>query len=156
MNVASGNSADKDQDFEINIASIIDCFTVLITYLLVSTSFLAIGAFDVSMATPGPVGEDNPPRSQLRVDLAANRTISVAVLDVNGTSQAKLSIPAREGSWDYEGLERVLIPIRERMPELEIAQLSASPTMVYSEIVRAVERLRRTVPAVYFSDQGGE
>jgi len=46
-NFGSSNS----QDVDINITPIIDCFTVLITFLLASASFLSIGCFEVS--TPG-------------------------------------------------------------------------------------------------------
>ena len=38
-----------ETDFELNLASIIDCFTVLITYLLVSASFISLGILDVSV-----------------------------------------------------------------------------------------------------------
>ena len=50
MSANSGSSSG--QEVELNITPIIDCFTVLITFLLASASFLSIGFFEV--VTPGP------------------------------------------------------------------------------------------------------
>lgn len=50
MSANFGNSSSS-QEVELNITPIIDCFTVLITFLLASASFLSIGFFEVS--TPG-------------------------------------------------------------------------------------------------------
>ena len=49
MSANLGNSSGQDVD--LNITPIIDCFTVLITFLLASASFLSIGFFEVY--TPG-------------------------------------------------------------------------------------------------------
>ena len=38
--------AEGEQDFELNITSIIDCFTVLIAFILTSASFISIGIID--------------------------------------------------------------------------------------------------------------
>jgi biopolymer transport protein ExbD len=46
MSVGGGNSQDAD----INLAPIIDCFTVLIAFMLVSASFLSIGVLDAGIA----------------------------------------------------------------------------------------------------------
>src|SRR4051812_44898679 len=41
------------QDFEVNLTSIIDCFTVLIAFVLVSTSFVSIGLMDAGVSAGG-------------------------------------------------------------------------------------------------------
>jgi biopolymer transport protein ExbD len=38
-----GESGKKSREFDLNLAPIIDCLTVLITFLLASAAFLAIG-----------------------------------------------------------------------------------------------------------------
>ncbi len=48
MSASFGNSNQNSGDFELNLASMIDCFTVLIAFLLASSSFLSIGALDVA------------------------------------------------------------------------------------------------------------
>ena len=49
--MVSGSGGKKDSDFELNLASIIDCFTVLITYLLVTASFITLGILDVTVTS---------------------------------------------------------------------------------------------------------
>src|SRR4051812_14599722 len=49
----SAISSGSGQDIDLNIAPIIDCFTVLITYLLVSASFLSLAVLEVGVAASG-------------------------------------------------------------------------------------------------------
>lgn len=44
---SGGNRRQLDQEFELNIASIVDCFTVLITYLLAAASFISLGNIEI-------------------------------------------------------------------------------------------------------------
>ena len=62
---------NSNQDFEINLAPIIDCFTVLITYLLVSASFLSLAVFDVEVAINQPtLKTENAPLTPPPISLA--------------------------------------------------------------------------------------
>lgn len=47
MSSGGGNRRQMDQEFELNIASIVDCFTVLITYLLAAASFISLGSVEI-------------------------------------------------------------------------------------------------------------
>lgn len=72
MNVSSDESGSKggSQDFDINLAPIIDCFTVLITFMLVSASFLAIGIFDAGVEAAGTsAANTKPPAVHLELSL---------------------------------------------------------------------------------------
>jgi biopolymer transport protein ExbD len=44
-------SKGASQDFDLNLAPIIDCITVLIAFILISTSFISIGLLDAGIAT---------------------------------------------------------------------------------------------------------
>ncbi len=48
---------EHEQDFELNLASIIDCFVVLIAFILVSTSFFSIGIIDAEVAGASTTSE---------------------------------------------------------------------------------------------------
>ncbi|MGZ3709823.1 MAG: biopolymer transporter ExbD, partial [Bdellovibrionota bacterium] len=77
--MSAGVSSGKgSQDFELNIASIIDCFTVLITFLLASASFLSIGIFDAGVAAGAAESKDSkPPSVQILVELQPDHRLSV-------------------------------------------------------------------------------
>src|SRR5690349_6182731 len=52
----------SNQDVELNLAPIIDCFTVLITYLLITASFINLAAMDVGVSATGSASPtDQPP-----------------------------------------------------------------------------------------------
>src|SRR3954454_525427 len=99
--VSGGNGS---QDFELNLASIIDCFTVLIAFMLASASFLSIGILDAGVAAAGPqTKSDKPPSVNLTVELSQNQKFT---LKLAGKSHAKTPIPGVDGKWNYEELTK--------------------------------------------------
>jgi biopolymer transport protein ExbD len=89
-NFGSSNS----QDVDINITPIIDCFTVLITFLLASASFLSIGFFEVS--TPGNAVDaaQTEPDTELVVRVKGNQIAEFREKGKkNGTLRFDLSKP---------------------------------------------------------------
>jgi biopolymer transport protein ExbD len=46
----SGGTHPAEIDFELNLAPIIDCLVVLITFTLISASFLSVAVFDYGAA----------------------------------------------------------------------------------------------------------
>ncbi|RYZ61531.1 MAG: hypothetical protein EOP09_19835, partial [Proteobacteria bacterium] len=54
-------------EFDLNLAPIIDCFTVLITFLLVSASFLSVSIFDAGFTPVEQMGDTTPPPITIQV-----------------------------------------------------------------------------------------
>jgi len=52
-------------EVELNLTPVLDCFTVLITFLLASAGFLSIGFFEAAL--PGAGSTANTPVTELRV-----------------------------------------------------------------------------------------
>src|SRR5690349_10579471 len=92
--------SEEEQDLELNLASIIDCFTVLITYLLVSASFIALGSFDVAVAKPpsDSIQQEEKPEVSLAIEMEPNRDLK---LKLSGAERASFVIPAKDGFWDF-------------------------------------------------------
>ena len=67
------------QDVDLNLAPIIDCFTVLITYLLVTASFLTLSSVDVSVSATGtgapPQASTGPPPMSMSIELKAGSSL---------------------------------------------------------------------------------
>jgi biopolymer transport protein ExbD len=138
-----GNS----QDFELNLASIIDCFTVLIAFMLATASFLSIGVLDAGVAAAGAESKNGgePPPVQVSLTLQQDHRIRI---EVSGKESRKEALdPAKEG-YDLPSLQIRLQAIKGRWPKLEAATLQADPNVEYQEVVRAMEATRRTLPAV--------
>jgi biopolymer transport protein ExbD len=84
----SNFGSSGSQEVELNITPIIDCFTVLITFMLASAGFLSIGFFEAS--TPG--NSSNPeakaPDTEVVMRIKANST---AELMMKGKKNLKMS-----------------------------------------------------------------
>ncbi len=142
----SGGSGGNSQDFDLNLASIIDCFTVLIAFMLVSASFLSIGVFDAGIAASGETAKsDTPPSIEVSVELTANQGI---LLKTNGKAHSSTHIVPAQGKRDLARLETELQELRKKWPDVQAVTLTSENQIAYSEIVLAMETLRKSVPGV--------
>jgi len=150
MRYSKGSHAGE-QDFELNIASIIDCFTVLITYLLVSASFISIGVLDVSALTQRPAGDTSPPPDlTLSISLKLNHDVAI---QVEGTQDAVVQIPAKDGQVDTASITEQLASSKVKYPDLKDAVLVSAADAEYDDLVRVVESTKKEIPNVMFGDR---
>jgi biopolymer transport protein ExbD len=130
-------------DFELNLASIIDCFTVLITYLLVSASFLAIGMLDVSVAAQGTPQNAPPPNEPpplvVSLELAAAQTLKI---HTSGAETQEYPLPPANGAYDLAGMTAQLKKFKEKYPKLDSAMVTADDAVEYREVVKTIEEAR--------------
>jgi biopolymer transport protein ExbD len=140
-----------EQDFELNLASIIDCFTVLITYLLVSASFISLGALDVSVASSVPSNEAPPPTPPVDVTVLIGRSGKYTV-KLTGPKNESVSLPSKEGQPDLTALTDYIGNLKTQW-SLEAITLAADDGVEYHEVVKTVEVMRKLVTAVTFGDR---
>jgi biopolymer transport protein ExbD len=154
-----GKGSEKgEMDFELNIASIIDCFTVLITYLLVSASFISLGVLDVTVAVPAMAQEsapnNEPPKLTVNIELATGEQL---VVRTTGAETKDYPIPARNGAWDFEAMTGYLKELKGRYPAFDSAMVSADDRIEYKDVVKTVQAARETLPNVALgTDQIGQ
>lgn len=143
----SGHGAE--QDFELNLASIIDCFTVLITYLLVSASFIALGTFDVSVPTLRSSGDTTPePTISMSIKVSSTHDLLIKLEGGEASKEPEVRIPAADGKLDQQNMLARLVELKGRWPDLDTATLSASGAVEYSEIVQIIEATKKLIPSV--------
>ena len=142
-----GSRSPLSQDFDLNLAPIIDCFVVLIAFVMISTAFASIGILEVTMAAGGrtPTEASNGD-VRLRVDLAANGAIG---MELSGKETRGFIVPALPGGRrDDAELSRRLDEVKKNWPGLKQARLVADNTVAYKDVVSSIEVIRRTVPGV--------
>jgi biopolymer transport protein ExbD len=152
----SGPVGEGGQDVDLNLAPIIDCFTVLITYLLVTASFLTLNAVDVSVSASGtgappPAAADNkPPPWAMSIELKS--TYEMEILVKGGPKSEKFTyvIQAAPG-WNFDLLNQRLRSIQKQWPSLVEASVTAHPTVIYKDIVTVLHEIQATMPKVYIS-----
>ncbi len=141
-----GGRGGKSQDFELNLASIIDCLTVLIAFLLASASFLSIGILEAGVAAAGDTAKsDTPPSLNITVELAQNHGIAVKY---SGKSTGTENLQAKADAWNYEELTKQLSALKQKHPDVSAVTLSAANDIEYRDVVKTMEVMRKTLPVV--------
>src|SRR4051794_30235096 len=112
-----GRRGGGGQEFDLNLAPIIDCFTVLITFMLVSASFLSIGILDAGVAAPSSAAanpNDKPPALLVQVNIDRDQIME---LKVSGKLTRTVKLSAVEGKPDYGSLNRELASLKTKYPD---------------------------------------
>jgi len=150
------SSAGGSGDVELNLAPIIDCFTVLITYLLVTASFLTITAVDVSISASSPSDSTPPPVTDEKplfctLDLTDKNEVILNLSGGNLTQDYHLVLPPKEGTWDKEALNSVLQKVHNKYEKLTDVSLSAASAVKYDDLVNLINEAKKTMPKIYIS-----
>ena len=146
----SPGASDGGQDFELNLASIIDCLTVIIAFLLLSSSFVSYGTLDTAVAAPQgstSTAADAGKARQLSLSVVLRASGQVD-LEVSGSRSEKRSI-ARSA------LRPELEALKQKYPGLDGIVLTAAPRVEYREVIRGMDDACVVFPAVALGLGGG-
>ncbi len=141
-------ATEKEIEFELNLAPIIDCLTVLITFLLISASFLSVAILDAGISASGPATETpKPPAINVTIDLKQDHRIHLLV---SGRETAnRVFSPDGQGNWNFTQLAGELTALNGRWQANGAAvTLNADLPVEYRDIVKTLEVTRDIFPAV--------
>lgn len=142
----SHSGTENNPDFDLNLAPIIDCFTVLITFMLISASFLAVGILDAGAGVmTQPVAGETPPPVAVEVQLHDQYR---ATVKLTGKSTQNYELTAKNGAWDMEGLDKALAEIKAKWPTTDSVVLSANDTVEYLHVIQFMEKIHKTIPGI--------
>lgn len=128
------------QDFELNLAPIIDAFTVLIAFVMISTAFASIGILDAGVAAGGDRAlTQNPPPVRVAVEVKRDDHFLIQV-----TGKENRSLEAG----DESSLKQQLDAIKKKWPAVNGIVVSADNAIPYEEVVRTMDLVRGSFPAV--------
>lgn len=150
--MSAGAQSDNGQDFELNLAPIIDCFTVLITYMLVSTAFISLSILEVQTATTAEQPADQQPAEpQMSLSLALKEGNALE-FKVSGREEASFIVQSGSGSWDLDRMTTQLGAIRKKWPTIQEVSVKADPVVRYKDIIKVVESLKKSMPKVFLGE----
>lgn len=146
---------DKNQDVEINIASIIDCLVVLIAYTLISASFLSIGILEASVVPPGAQADPAvKPEARITIDIKHTHAIQVGVSTPEGSMvESSEIVSTNQGEPDLDTLEAKLEVLRGKFGGLTSAIMTADHAVQYRRVVATIERTRKTLPSIVLGEK---
>ncbi len=142
---------------ELNIVPFLDVVVNLIMFLLLTTATaLAVVQSEVSMPTQGPA------RRPATLGLALTITPGgVIVTSADGkldegcqgtTTGAAITVPIRDGHYDWPALGACLSRIKDRWPVEEQVIIGADPQIEYEHFVAALDASRGSVDHTLFPD----
>lgn len=146
MASVNDGSNSNSQEVDLNLAPILDAFVVLITFLLISASFLSIGILDAGIAAAGKTASSStPPPIKVAIDLNSNHSITVKI---TGSVNQTYHVAAKDKDWNLEGLDQRLLGIKKSWPTVNAATLTAKNQVEYKDVVQAMARTRKNLPVV--------
>jgi biopolymer transport protein ExbD len=141
-----GGRGEESQEFDLNLAPIIDCFTVLITFMLASAAFLSIGIFDAGVAAAGAAPSSQKPPS-INVVIELNRAQQLQI-KVSGKANTTTTLNAKDGAPDFDSLRANLDGLKGKYSDLAAVTLSAETTVQYKDVIKTMEATRKSIPVV--------
>ncbi|MFT5720852.1 MAG: biopolymer transport protein ExbD [Motiliproteus sp.] len=126
---------------EINITAFLNLMVVLIPFLLLTTAFNQLTILELYLPATGAADEQRVPEGRPELEVI----IRAATLVVNDRNRGPyLSLEASNGRFDYATMQRQLLTIKTRHPQLTHISLLAEPEVAYDQIIQVMDRVRQT------------
>lgn len=146
MSANLGNQSGQEVD--LNITPVIDCFTVLITFLLASASFLSIGFFEVS--TPGPSMPNQTKEPEIEVVLKLKSDQSV-VLSWKGKRSGSKEFKS-DVAHELESMTNIIQNLKKDAGEFNQVLVTADDAVPYSFVAKVMDQIQVVETAVVMGD----
>jgi biopolymer transport protein ExbD len=141
---------DGEEGFDLNLAPIIDCFTVLITYLLVSASFVSLSMLEVAppqLPSSVPLRTPNEPKKPVSLTLLLTEQEAIEIVLTGDVSRQW-----RMGLTEMGRIEESLQLARQIAPSLQDVTVKAQKLVSYGKIATVIERVKPIFPTVFLGD----
>jgi biopolymer transport protein ExbD len=122
---------------ELTLVSMIDIFTVLVTFLLMTAVFSRTVILELKLPPANAEFKEPPPGLQLEVVV---RKDLLLVDDRNSGPLA--TFPNKEGAYDYQALTDYLQRVKSKYPDKTDATILLEPDTAYDTVVQVMDRMR--------------
>jgi biopolymer transport protein ExbD len=122
---------------ELTLVSMIDIFTVMVTFLLMTAVFSRTVILELKLPPANATFQEPPPGLQLEV------VVRKDLLLVDDRNSGPLStFPNKNGSYDYDGLSEYLQRVKSKYPDKTDATILLEPDTPYDIVVQVMDRIR--------------
>ena len=140
--------SNSGQEVDLNITPIIDCFTVLITFLLASASFLSIGFFEVYTPGTSASAETLEPDVEIVLRVASNQSVEMKLKGKrSGTSHYSVNDPVA-----LEKLEKEIEKIKDEKLTVNQILITAENDVPYQNMAKVMDTLQKSAIPVVMGD----
>jgi biopolymer transport protein ExbD len=122
---------------ELLLVPMIDIFTVLVTFLLMTAVFSRTVILELKL--PPANADFTPPPPGLQLEVVVRKD-SLLVDDRNSGPLA--SFPNKDGTYDYDALSHYLQQVKAKFPDKTDATVLLEPDIPYDVVVQVMDRMR--------------
>ena len=129
-------SFDTDLMHVLNLTPLMDIFTVLVVFLLITAVFTSITIMELSVPTSAGGSASNTPNFAIEV------IVRKAGLQIANGSSVEASIPKKDDHYDMELLSKILVRLKAQYPEKEDATILMEPDIKYDYLIEIMDAVR--------------
>jgi biopolymer transport protein ExbD len=122
---------------QLMLVSMIDIFTVLVTFLLMTAVFSRTVILELKLPPANAQFQEPPPGLQLEV------TVRRDTLQVGDRNSGPLAaFPNKDNGYDFDGLSTYLQQVKSKFPDKTDATILLEPDTPYDTVVQTMDRIR--------------
>ena len=120
----------------LNLTPLMDVFTVLVVFLLITAVFTSITILELSVPTNAGGSASNPPNFAIEV------IVRKAGLEIANGSSVEAAIPNKDDKYDLKKLSEMLLRLKAQYPEKEDATVLMEPKIEYDYLIQVMDAVR--------------
>jgi len=122
----------------LNLTPMMDVFTVLVVFLLITAVFTSITIMDLNV----PTSAGGP--ASVKPNFAIEVIVRKAGLEIANGKSVEAAIPKKDGKYDLQMLSELLLRLKAKYPEKEDATVLMEPKIEYDYLVQVMDTVRGT------------
>ena len=120
----------------LNLTPLMDVFTVLVVFLLITAVFTSITIMELSVPTNAGASVPNKPNFTIEV------IVRKAGLEIANGSSVEAAIPNIADKYDLKKLSEILLRLKAQYPEKEDATVLMEPKVEYDYLIQVMDAVR--------------
>ena len=120
---------------ELLLVPMIDIFTVLVTFLLMTAVFSRIAIMQIDLPSSAPAKPEEP---KFRLEVIVRQD----GFELSDGKQLIASIPKVNGAYDLNGLNQHALAAKREHPTAEDASVLSEPRVPYDGLIQAMDAIR--------------
>lgn len=120
----------------LNLTPLMDVFTVLVVFLLITAVFTSITIMELSVPTNAGASVSTKPNFTIEV------IVRKAGLEIANGSSVEAAIPNIDDKYDLKKLSEILLRLKAQYPEKEDATVLMEPKVEYDYLIQVMDAVR--------------
>lgn len=120
----------------LNLTPMMDVFTVLVVFLLITAVFTSITIMDLSVPTSAGAAASSKPNFAIEV------IVRKSGLEIANGRSVEAAIPKKDDKYDLQKLSELLLRLKAQYPEKEDATVLMEPKVEYDHLIQVMDTVR--------------